>query len=65
MTNKEFTETHFHKGMTAIVDGEEMEIIGIDFELSLLGFSDGSTVLLNWIEIEKCELSLTTALNQT
>lgn len=64
MTNKEFSETHFHKGMTAIVDGEEMEIIGIDFELLLLGFRDGESVLLNWIEIDKCELSLSATINQ-
>ena len=57
MNTKQFNSTEFKKGMQVIIDGKKVHnLIGVDFELMLIGINIDDGLQLNWVDAWKCEV---------
>lgn len=59
MTPQEFKETAFHYGMKVKINNIVHKLMGVDFDLRLIGVSDDeqkNIQMLDWYEIDKCEI---------
>jgi len=60
MNRDQFNKTEFTKGMQVIVsEGESKTIhnlIGVDFELMLIGINLNNDLELSWIDAWRCEI---------